>query len=330
MYRIRQHISQLSHKALVFLIETLPISTYLIIFGGAVVVFAAAYTHLTPIGHGIGQNLTPIPDVTFWTGIYFSIVTISSLGFGDMHPMGASKFLVSAEVLIGLAVMGIVIAKATSRRLSYHVSRLFSSDAQKRLEQIAERVEAVKVDLGGIMPRLAAVYQSVPRLEQGSTDGDSEEHENTARTATESENELIGEFRRMLEVLSSNCVGLRDYVRFECQMGDFFQSAPADALRRVGTAVDGAYFTLAQLIVTLPAEARLNILDTRCRQQISESIGSQESVCELVLKHSKSSDITTLFSQVRETCKRVPASYYETPADLPPDQVVVEGEEPQE
>ena len=120
--------------------------------------------------HGIGQNLKPLSDITFSTGIYFSIVTISSLGYGDMHPMGFSKALICVEVLMGLAVIGIMIAKVTSRRLSYHVSRLFSFDAQKRLEDFAAQFDIVRVDLDAIMPKLAAVYRDVPRQTSSSSE----------------------------------------------------------------------------------------------------------------------------------------------------------------
>ena len=80
-----------------------------------------------------------------------------------MHPMGFSKALICAEVLIGLAVIGGMIAKVTSRRLTYYVSRLFSFDAQKRLEDFATQFDTFRVNLDAIMPELTTAYQSTPR-----------------------------------------------------------------------------------------------------------------------------------------------------------------------
>ncbi len=76
--------------------------------------------------------------------------------------MGISKALVCVEVLMGLGLVGIMIAKVTSQRLSYHVSCLFSSDAQKRLDEIAVDFEKSRSDLAGIMSRLSRAYPNTP------------------------------------------------------------------------------------------------------------------------------------------------------------------------
>ena len=157
-----QTISRRIQRVFIFLVEEFGMRWYILFFAVAVIFFGITYRLLTPIGHGIGQNFTPLSDVTFLEGIYFSIITVSSLGYGDMHPMGFSKALICMEVLMGLAVIGIMIAKVTSRRLSYHVERLFTFDAQKRLEDIAAKFDTSRVALNKIMPLLVAVYQSNP------------------------------------------------------------------------------------------------------------------------------------------------------------------------
>ena len=143
---------------------------------------------------------------------------------------------------MGLAVIGIVIAKVTSQRLSYHVSRLFSSDAQKRLEDIAVKFETSKVNLNVIMPELGDVYQSAPNQE-------------TPRT--ENKNELISKFREIVSNLRSECVKLRDYLAHETKQGNYFQIVPIDAVVNLGNAVDGAFLILGQLITSAPSQARI-------------------------------------------------------------------------
>ena len=155
---------------LIFAVEDVRMSRYILFFIVVVIVFGFSYKLLTPMGHGIGENLKPLSDVTFLTGIYFSIVTISSLGYGHMHPMGFSKALACVEVLIGIAVVGVMIAKVSSQRLSYHVARLFSTDAQKRLEDVAAKFETSKVHLDAIMPELVNAYQIAPGQESPPND----------------------------------------------------------------------------------------------------------------------------------------------------------------
>ena len=269
-----QGTSRLSQRILVFLIEDISMLTYVVFFVVAIIGFGVVYTLLTPSGHGIGQNLTPLSNVTFLGGIYFSIVTFSSLGYGDMHPMGVSKALACAEVLMGLAVIGVLIAKATSQRLSHHVSRLFSSDAQKRLEEIATRFDTSRDELKEIMPKLEKAYQSTPGSRPSGDRGS-----------------LISNFREVIRALQLQCVLLRDYFSDEIVQGNYFEIAPVNAVVRVGDAVDDAFSRLGQLIVSLSSQSRTEILDKRNRQRISEAIDSQKQVCNMICQHAAHRDI---------------------------------------
>lgn len=293
--------------------EDVRLLAYLIFFLVAVIVFGLIYALLTPIGHGIGQNFTSLPDLCISDGIYFSIVTVSSLGYGDMHPMGISKALACLEVLMGLAVMGIMIAKMTSRRLSYHVLRLFSSDAQKRLEGIAAGFDKSRDEFAEIMPQLANAYQGTP--------GEARPH---------NRDQLVSELRNVVGVLRSRCVALSDYFSYENQQDSYFSIAPVSAVLRVGEAVDDALLRLGQLIISLSPQARTEVLDRRNRQGISDAIASQRHVCSLVHQHAEDPDIRSVFERIQETCEKVPESYFAIPEETQPDQVLQGTDEPQQ
>ena len=324
MRKIKQTVSKRSHEMFIFLVEEVGMFRYIIFFALAVIIFGIVYTLLTPISHGIGQNSTPLFEVsnvvTFLNGIpngiYFSVVTISSLGYGDMHPMGFSKVLICMEVLLGLALIGIMIAKVTSRRLSYHVSRLFSFDAQKRLEDIAAKFDAFQNDLDKIMPLLVAAYQSAP----GQT-----------TPPTEDRGVLISDFRNVISDLRVQCVELRKYLSAEIEQdNNYFQIAPASAMMRVGEALDEAFFILSQHITSLPTQARTEILDGHNRQGISEAINSQKQVCDLVDKHATDSNTQAVFQRIGETCDQVPVSYFVVPEESQPNQLLQGTDEPQQ
>ena len=315
MHRIIGSVSRLGRRALIFLVEGVSTLWYIVGFVVVVILFGVAYTWLTPMGHGIGQNLEPLSHVTFPTGMYFSIVTISSLGYGHMYPMGFSRVLACAEVLIGLAMIGIMIAKVTSRRLSYHVSRLFSADAQKRLEDIAAKFENSQLTLHAIMPEVETAYQSVP---------------GKAAPSTESKIASISKFREAISDLQSECITLRDYFLFEVEQGNYFQTAPVSAVVRVGNSVDDAFVTLGQLIISSPIQARIEIFDRYNRQRIAEAIDAQKKVCDLVNQHAIEKNTLNVFRRVEETCAQMPASYFAVPEESQPDQVLQDTNEPQE
>lgn len=316
MHRIIRSVSRLGRRALIFLVEGVSTLWYIVGFVVVVILFGLAYTWLTPMGHGIGQNLKPLSNTTFFTGIYFSVVTISSLGYGHMYPIGLSKVLACIEVLIGLAMIGIMIAKVTSQRLSYHVLHLFVSDAQKRLEDIAAKFDTSRFTLRDkIMPRLATAYQSAP----GQTS-----------LLTEDKSILISNFREAISDLQSECFKLHDYFLLAIEQENYFQSVPSSAVIRVGKAIDGAFWILGQLITSLSTQSRIEIFDDHNRQMIFEAINSQKKTCNLVDEYATDRDTLDVFQRIKETCDQVQASYVTGPEESQPDQVLSGTNEPQE
>lgn len=75
--------------------------------------------------------------------LYFSIVTFTSLGYGDFAPVGFGRVVASAVVFCGLATIALVIGKVASERSQTSLLLLHRSDVEKRLsghsEAFAER-----------------------------------------------------------------------------------------------------------------------------------------------------------------------------------------------
>ena len=284
-----------------------------------VFIFGCFYTYLTPCGHGIGQNLDPLPNITFpksiLTGIYFSTVTISSLGYGDMHPMGFSKVLACIEVILGLVLIGIMIAKVTSQSLSDRVKSLFSSDARQRLEDIAEKFDISQRALNKIMPQFAAVYQDTPG----------------ERSIDEDVESLIEHFQGIIREFQLACSILRDHFSEGINLDDYFQNVPVSSVRRVGNAVDDAFSILRELLTGLPSQAMSEILDRSNIHSIAEAINSQKRICELVnqYQHAIDRDSLNVFQHIKEICEQI-ERYVAVPEEPQPSQVLQDMDEPQE
>ena len=310
-------IKALSQRILVFLVEDVSLLKYSMFFVGIVIAFGIVYTCLTPIGHGIGQNLMPLPETTLVGGIYFSVVTVSSLGYGDMHPVGISRALAGLEVLMGLTVIGIMIAKVTSQRLSYHVSRLFSSDAEKRLENIASEIDNATNKFEEITREYGSYYQITP-------------NEKSTRDGAPSLSEFQELYRKDIDKFKRKCVELYDYFSYEVTQGNYFKSVPATVIVRVGNAVYEAFFILSQFIISLSPQARGAIIDRLNRQRISEALDSQRKLCDLVRQHATDQDTTAVFRRIDESCLKVLASNLAVPEISLPDQILHGTNEPDE
>jgi hypothetical protein len=70
-----------------------------------VAAFAAAYEVL-----GIVDTTGPEPVIThnYWEALYYSTVTMTTLGYGDMHPTVQTRFLAAVQAFVGYIVLGLM------------------------------------------------------------------------------------------------------------------------------------------------------------------------------------------------------------------------------
>lgn len=258
-------LSRWVEDRLVDLVEKVSTLYYIAIFATAVICFGLFYYLLTQCGHGIGQDDTALDNATIFTGIYFSIVTISSLGYGDMHPMGISKILACIEVLFGLVMIGIMIAKVTSQRLSYRVKRLFVFEAQKRLENFAEEFNKLQRDF--------------------------------AKIATKSE---TAHFEEVVRVFQEQCTGFSDYFLNEANQEEYFRIVPGP-IKQVGNAIDKAFSELKRIMKEDSSQEMTEIRNWL----IPEAIDAQIEVCRLVPQYTTNEDTCGVFLRIEATCMQL-------------------------
>ncbi len=120
------------------LVNRLTILHLVTAFIATIVLFAILFYLLTLTGNGIVFSYTDDRVSGFLDCLYFSVVTISSLGYGDIRPTGISKFACSAEVLLGFAFIGLLIAKLASRKQDLYLYDLYSSLVKERLDSFRE------------------------------------------------------------------------------------------------------------------------------------------------------------------------------------------------
>jgi hypothetical protein len=77
----------------------------------------------------------------FGDALYFSIVTISSLGYGDIRPIGWARALVGLEVTMGLAFLGVLVAKISSVKQDYILKRMYTEAVDSKLATYVHELE---------------------------------------------------------------------------------------------------------------------------------------------------------------------------------------------
>jgi hypothetical protein len=127
-------------KRLLHIINEVSLGVLLAGLSGIVLVFAGFYYWFSLHGMLVFTYHTELRP-SFADAIYFSIVTISSLGYGDIRPESWARLFVGAEVIIGLAFLGLLVAKISSVKQDYILRRMYSEAVDGKLEKYSRELE---------------------------------------------------------------------------------------------------------------------------------------------------------------------------------------------
>ncbi|WP_192551989.1 potassium channel family protein [Pseudomonas sp. IzPS59] len=126
-----------------------------------VMLFAGGYCLLS---QQLNTGLSKDKIVDFPDCLYFSIVTITTLGYGDLAPTGATRILAATEALFGLIFAGYSISQVMSLKqeslIEYLTSERIKSNYNKCIEDIIDAKEQI-----GDRRRYLKMYQSVNPIE---------------------------------------------------------------------------------------------------------------------------------------------------------------------
>ena len=282
-----------------------------------IILFGLMYWILTPLDNGVKEGSDIPSEFTFLQGIYFSIVTISSLGYGDLRPVGVSRVLASLEVFLGLLFVGIMIAALTSRRLSHLVSRLFVSDARKRLKDFSNLFNKSEQEFSELLSRFSHIYQIVP--------GITFQNSNAMEVACY--------FNSSVHALMTNSMELRDYIRDETEEGNYFDLVPVSAILEVSNAVSESFTVLSQCVISLPTASRpeifLSILNKANRSSIMSSVEMQRELCQIGIIYGADQKIIQSFEKIESICENISNNFSQTPIEEQPDQFLTISGTPQ-
>jgi hypothetical protein len=123
-------------KRLLHLINDVALGWLVAAMATTIVAFGFGYWVLAQLGYlHFTFETTAIPSLA--DALYFSIVTISSLGYGDIRPEGPTRLLVSLEVIMGLAFFGLLVAKISSVKQDYILRKMYAELVDDKLAKYA-------------------------------------------------------------------------------------------------------------------------------------------------------------------------------------------------
>ena len=97
---------------------------------------------LVEAGRPLGADLNG-----FVSALYFSFVTATSIGYGDIVPIGVGRVIAVAEAITALLIFGAVVAKFVSHRQEELVSEIHRITFEERLDRIETNLHLVISEL---------------------------------------------------------------------------------------------------------------------------------------------------------------------------------------
>lgn len=306
-----------SLKRLLSKINDISLFCYGFIFVVVILVLGCIYFSLTPSSNGIGSEGKPIPNLSHWDALYFSVVTVSSLGYGDMHPMGSSKVIASVEVLFGLLIMGIMLAKLTSARLVHHVRWLYASEVRKRFDDFISEFDHINKELHSCISNLGNVFQRTPGR-------------NLPGISVQDQISSVNACSKLFSQLHLRIRELKDFATEETDEGAFISIVPERILVATADSVNRPLSMLEQL-VSLSPESKLLVLNNSNRMQLNNIGECSAALSEFMIANCKNDNVRTTYSQLVKNSSRICKVYYTTPhlhRESQPDQLVSNNPEP--
>jgi hypothetical protein len=211
-----------------------------IAFISVIILAAIVYRVGTPKGWGIEPTFDTRdrPSLDFWDCVYFSTVTITTLGYGDLRPVSWGRVVSGFEVTIGIVLMGVLVSRLVSRQQDRLLKRVMRGQINTEIQGFRRQILVL-----------------VKKLELSSK-----------TTALNSSQRLV---------LLDRCAGLLKsiarYWRYENKSDDFYEVAQT---RGIGRFL-GEQWTLLELVSQMVEGETSKTLDEPSRikiRNIAESI----------------------------------------------------------
>jgi rhodanese-related sulfurtransferase len=121
-----------------------------LIWIGMILLCGAGYWIGALVGeHGLIETGSPVgTDLNgFASAIYFSFVTATSVGYGDIVPVGIARVIAVAEAISALLIFGAVVAKFVSHRQEELVLEIHRITFEERLDRVQTNLHMVISEL---------------------------------------------------------------------------------------------------------------------------------------------------------------------------------------
>ncbi|MBN2142717.1 two pore domain potassium channel family protein [Candidatus Woesearchaeota archaeon] len=90
----------------------------------------------------------------FMNTLYYSFITVTTTGYGDITPHGISKFLAILEVICGVIIQGLVVSKLVSFKQETILEEIYNINYEEAFTNYRRRLALVRTDIVMIIEKI--------------------------------------------------------------------------------------------------------------------------------------------------------------------------------
>jgi len=95
------------------------------------------------------------PDLSgFVNSLYFSFITATGLGYGDVAPLGLSKFLSGFEVILGLIIYGVLISKLVGVKQEVLLEEVYNISYEEVIDRLRSGLYLFRSDINRVLEKI--------------------------------------------------------------------------------------------------------------------------------------------------------------------------------
>ena len=154
----------LLHQRLAEKIVTLPYTALFMLWFTLAALFAAAYALLAIFApsHAPQGLLNLEPLRLIGNSLYYSIITSTTTGYGDIVPMGLSKILASVQSIVGFFLLAVFVTKLVSQQQELAVRQMHKLTYEDVFHNTREGLFIIRKDFDRLIARVEQREPLVP------------------------------------------------------------------------------------------------------------------------------------------------------------------------
>lgn len=253
------------------IINEIPLFWMVAALATVIVGFAAIYWGLGHLGAGLLEfTYDTNRSMTFGDALYFSLVTVSSLGYGDIRPIGWTRMFVGAEVIMGLAFFGVLVAKISSVKQDHILRQMYYAELiETRLNKYTESLDE---------------YRKLYRITSNMLlDGEIDPELTTTFSSEVEETTLFYQVSALLNELTK-------MIEFEISNGGFYADVSETTVGRIYASIHSMLRHTTSILERDPERAYAHVMCGN-EERVLSMLDAAERLANLGKRHSHSREI---------------------------------------